>query len=324
MAMGLMLLHALEEEVGFILQGQQILILSIPEEEDFNKVEQVGVEIMLMAGQAYECGGFGGGTAGDYYSSCNTFGGNGGGYSGGSGYSTTLKYYGEAGGSYNGGTNQNNLSGNSGNTGNGYIIIAWNSSVCVSSSRTSVTVIVNPPAAPTTTANPGLVCAGQVSSFVAVAPIGIIRWWNSRTGGNLIATTACGGTFIVTPAVTTIYYAENYTSCGTSTRTGDTVTIGTLSAPTAVNAIPSSINCGGGSSSWSQLTGFTLAQNIGWYDAPTGGNLIGNTISNGICLSIPFLQPNIMLNLRIFIRVHKHFCIPAPNKPLQCQQVCCQ
>ena len=52
MAMGLMLLHALEEEVGFILQGQQILIFRIPEEEDFNKVEQVGVEIMLMAGQA--------------------------------------------------------------------------------------------------------------------------------------------------------------------------------------------------------------------------------------------------------------------------------
>ena len=29
------------------------------------------------------------------------------------------------------------------------------------------------------------------------------------------------------------------------------------------------------------LQGLLLAQNIGWYDAPTGGNLIGNTISNG-------------------------------------------
>ena len=94
----------------------------------------------------------------------------------------------------------------------------------------------------------------------------------------MLSTTASGGTFVVMPTTVTVYYAETYATCGISTRTGDTVLIGTLSPPASLAASPATINCGIGSSS---LSGTTLAQNIAWYDAPSGGNLIGNSVSGG-------------------------------------------
>jgi len=78
--------------------------------------------------QYYQRGGFGGGAEADYIGACNTLGGSGGGYSGGSGTNSgRYKLYGEAGGSFNNGTNQTNLEGN--NVGNGTVTLVYISSV---------------------------------------------------------------------------------------------------------------------------------------------------------------------------------------------------
>ena len=154
-------------------------------------------------------------------------------------------------------------------------------SLCgASATRTSVTITVNPGtlANPVAISTPTLVCAGQVSSYSATTPVGIIRWWTAPTGGTLIASTASGASLYITPTTQTVYYADAYSACGTSSRLGDTVFIGTLSPPYPVTATPSSLNCGIGSSN---LSGTTLAQNIAWYDAASGGNLIGTSTSTG-------------------------------------------
>lgn len=75
----------------------------------------------------YQPGGFGGGTSANYVGSCNLQGGNGGGYSGGSGYGTSLWQAGTAGGSFNAGTNQVNTAG--ANTGNGLVTFSYTPNV---------------------------------------------------------------------------------------------------------------------------------------------------------------------------------------------------
>jgi prepilin-type N-terminal cleavage/methylation domain-containing protein len=71
----------------------------------------------------YQAGGFGGGATADYVGTCNTVAGSGGGYSGGSGQTTTSNVYlGYGGGSYNSGTNQVNTA--AANSGNGQVVIS--------------------------------------------------------------------------------------------------------------------------------------------------------------------------------------------------------
>ena len=69
----------------------------------------------------YDIGGFGGGGTADFVGSCNTYGGPGGGYSGGSGNNGNVIYYGNGGGSFNGGTSQINSA--AVNSGNGFVTI---------------------------------------------------------------------------------------------------------------------------------------------------------------------------------------------------------
>ena len=71
----------------------------------------------------YQFGGFGGGATADYVGSCFYTGGAGGGYSGGSAWSTASQPCGAAGGSYNAGTNQSNTAGY--NQGHGKIIFTY-------------------------------------------------------------------------------------------------------------------------------------------------------------------------------------------------------
>ena len=192
----------------------------------------------------YQCGGFGGGTAADYVGSCNTDGGSGGGYSGGSGMSTGSKFYGEAGGSYNGGTNQNNLSGSSGNTGNGYVIISWAGSGCVST-RVSVSISVSGvPSLSSVTTSPSVINCGSSLNLSANSTGSIIRWWNVSTGGTLIGTSANGAYFNVSPLSSSVYFAEAYLNPCVSARIGDTITVNPLPPPSLVAAFPSIVSCG--------------------------------------------------------------------------------
>jgi hypothetical protein len=69
-------------------------------------------------------------------------------------------------------------------TGNGQIIISWNTIQCASS-RTPLTLTVNPPANPVNvTATPQTITCGGYSNLNAIATNGIIRWWSASTGGN--------------------------------------------------------------------------------------------------------------------------------------------
>ncbi|WP_316801046.1 putative Ig domain-containing protein [Pedobacter frigidisoli] len=123
------------------------------------------------------------------------------------------------------------------------------------SSRTAVTVSVNPAANPATvTTNSQVINAGQSTTLVATADAGnTISWYAAATGGTPLAT---GGSF-TTPALstTTTYYVEttNASGCPSATRVPVTVTVINGGGGTACNAA-SSQNSG--------ITGICLLCNI--------------------------------------------------------------
>jgi gliding motility-associated-like protein len=103
-------------------------------------------------------------------------------------------------------------------------------STCTSTSRGTVTVIVNSlPGVPTISVNPvgGQITSGQTATLTATSTAGTtINWYTSATGGSPIATTAS----FTTPALTsnTTYYAEavsSTTGCISSTRAPFTVKV---------------------------------------------------------------------------------------------------
>jgi hypothetical protein len=87
----------------------------------------------------YQLGGFGGGATADYVGACYYYGGAGGGYSGGSAWSTSSQTSGSAGGSYNGGTSQSNTAGY--NQGHGRVIFTYNPGAPIVASATPSTPI---------------------------------------------------------------------------------------------------------------------------------------------------------------------------------------
>ena len=221
-------------------------------------------------GASSQLGGYGGGAAADVHGSCYAYAGNGGGYSGGSATVTSNSVYaGQAGGSYNGGTNQSNTAGY--NSGNGLVIITWNAGYCLSSTRTSVQVIVNPPANPiNVTLSPSVITCGGYTNLNATASNGIIRWWSASTGGTMIGSSVSGANFtIYPPGATTVYYAESFTTCSSPQRIPDTAYFSTTVGPVAV-ASPSTICTGG----VSNLVALAPGNLIRWFDSPYGGTLL--------------------------------------------------
>ncbi|MEI6764814.1 MAG: glycine-rich protein, partial [Bacteroidota bacterium] len=216
--------------------------------------------------------GGGGGTHGGGWG-----GGGGGGYSGG-GASTSSQFGGGGGGSYNAGTNQNNIAGN--NSGNGKVIITYGIPLCVSATRTPVTVTVNPPAGLSlVTATPDTAWCGGSSDLNATSTGNTIRWYDASTGGTLLGTSASGANYNVTLlTTTTTYYAESYNgTCANPTRVAVTVHVKSLTAPSPATASPSTIYCGG--STDLSATGYGTA--IQWYDASSGGTLLSTTSNGG-------------------------------------------
>ncbi len=145
------------------------------------------------------------------------------------------------------------------------------------SSRTAVTVTVNPiPIVPT--AAPVSTCSGSSATLSASSPSGgIYAWYDSASGGNLIAT---GATF-TTPALTAnaIYYVQTTVNGCTSTRAAVNVTVNaTPVAPTANGATI----CNGTAASLSVTT--VSGATYEWYDATAGGNLLitGSTYTTPI------------------------------------------
>lgn len=112
-------------------------------------------------------------------------------------------------------------------------------------------------------------CGDGTVTLQAVTTGTLVYWYDTQTGGNLLST----GSSFTTPALTqtTTYYASAYPAdCTTGTRTAVIATIDT--APTTPTVNPVSPVC---AETTAQLTATTAAGTINWYDAATGGTLLG-------------------------------------------------
>ncbi|MGJ1434125.1 hypothetical protein ACR79I_20930, partial [Sphingobacterium spiritivorum] len=158
-----------------------------------------------------------------------------------------------------------------------YYVEGYNSTTGCVSSRTAVTLTVNPlPAAPTV---PGkATCLGTAATLSVSSPVAgaTYRWYTTSTGGSSFFT---GTDYTITnPAVTVTYYVEaSNASCVSTSRTAVTLTVNPLPvAPT----VPNTATCSGTSvllSVSSPVAGITYR----WYSSAGGGTVL-NTGPNYI------------------------------------------
>ena len=151
---------------------------------------------------------------------------------------------------------------------------------CLTSSpRVSVFVAIGVPAAPTgVIAVDDTVCPGGSSNLNATAAGYTIDWYDAASGGTLVGSSASGVDFSVTPGSTTTYYAEASTAgCTSPSRTAVTVYVTTPPAPVSTLASPSTI-CPG---AISLLSAISPGRYIQFYDAASGGALVGGNVSGG-------------------------------------------
>ncbi|REK35272.1 MAG: T9SS C-terminal target domain-containing protein [Bacteroidetes bacterium] len=144
------------------------------------------------------------------------------------------------------------------------IYYAQTGSTCPSATRTAVTAsILTQPSPPSTTSAQR--CGNGTVTLTASAS-DPVRWFTALSGGTQVGT----GNSFTTPTLssTTVYYAEAYNAgCGSS-RVSATATINPQSADPSGGAAS---RCGPGTLA---LT-VTASDPVTWYDAQTGGNVIG-------------------------------------------------
>jgi hypothetical protein len=226
-------------------------------------------------------------------------------------------------------------------SGNGQVVITWNGSPtsCVSSTRTPVTVNVNP--IPTVTANPASVnvcpnspvtlsgggaatyswagpqsisngvsfnaitpgtytvtgtsaagCTSTATAIVDVIPVSIVANATPAASvcvGNQLAVFGSGGVSYTwsggvgdnvpfTPSLGTTVYTVTGTDVNgcTSTSTINITGNPLPNAPTGLTSVPASVCMPGG---LIDLTAISTNNIIDWYDSPTGGILLGSSLS---------------------------------------------
>lgn len=139
---------------------------------------------------------------------------------------------------------------------------------CPSATRTPVNITISSPPTLTVT-TPASLCGPGTATLQATPSEGSVNWYDVQTGGTPVGT----GNSFTTPVVnaTTTYYAEavNNAGCGSSARQAVTVTVNPL--PTVTATTPPDICAQGTATLQANAAGST----INWYDAPTGGTLIG-------------------------------------------------
>jgi hypothetical protein len=159
-----------------------------------------------------------------------------------------------------------------------YHVASVSAAGCESSTRTAVTVTVNPlPSAPTVPA-PAAICAGTTATITPTAGGANYRFYAASTGGSPLA----GGNGVAsytTPTLTTntTYHVASVSAagCESSTRTAVTVTVNPLpSAPTA--PAPAAI-CAGATATITPTAG---GANYRFYTASTGGSPLAG--GNGV------------------------------------------
>ncbi|MFE3872127.1 gliding motility-associated C-terminal domain-containing protein, partial [Flavobacterium sp. ZS1P70] len=157
-----------------------------------------------------------------------------------------------------------------------------NTTPCVSNSRTSVTLTINPkPLVPTSTGDQ-TVCAStpiQTLTAGATAQTGeSVVWYDAATAGNKVTNPTLNSLGTVT------YYAEavnNATACASGSRVAVTLTLN--ATPVAPTSGGSQTVCA--SSPLQTLTATASAQageTVVWYDAATGGNVVSNPTLNSL------------------------------------------
>ncbi|NCI45267.1 Ig-like domain-containing protein [Sediminibacterium soli] len=138
------------------------------------------------------------------------------------------------------------------------------------SDRTAVPVTVSAlPSAPT--ALPMTICAGNTSTLTASAPGGSYEWYDASSGGNLLSVGVSYTTATLT-AGKTVYVQTTVGGC-TGPRAAVSTTV--IALPAAPSVTPGAV-CGGNTVT---LTATAPGGTYQWYDAPSGGTLLGGGTS---------------------------------------------
>lgn len=163
------------------------------------------------------------------------------------------------------------------------------------STRTPVTVTVNPiPAAPT--ASGTTICAGGTASLLATAPGPSYEWYDAPSGGTLLASTAA----YTTPALnaSTTYYVQATNGTCAGARTAVTVTVTPLpAAPTIAGATI----CSGNTAT---LTAIAPGGSYSWWDAAIGGTSLGPP-------AITYTTPALAINTTYYVETIVNGCTSA-------------
>ena len=153
---------------------------------------------------------------------------------------------------------------------------------CPSTSRTALTLTINPKLVAPVSAGNQTECAtspSQTLTAKVTVQIGeIVVWYDAPTGGNIVANP------ILNSLGTITYYAESLNSatlCTSDSRTAVTLTIN----PKPVNPVSGGNETECASLPIQTLTATATAQNgekIVWYDAPSAGNVVSNPILSSV------------------------------------------
>lgn len=174
-----------------------------------------------------------------------------------------------------------------------YYVTALNG-VCESAQRIPVTATVTTvPTLSSTT--PASRCGNGSLTLQAAATTGTIRWYDSASGGSILAT----GTSFTTPYLTstTPYYVEVANGTCTSPRTEVFATINEV--PTIDSTTPAS-RCNAGTVT---LGATASSGTINWYSSPTGGTLLASGNS--------FTTPSISATTTYYVEVTDGTCTSA-------------
>jgi hypothetical protein len=164
------------------------------------------------------------------------------------------------------------------------------------------------------TATPSVICAGSTTSLNATSAGSFIKWYNAPACGIPLGTSASGANFVVTPSITTTYYAEAYAPpvAGGSLSLNYSGCIQMVVIPAGVNQVTidargaqGGFNPGGTGGSGAQMIGtFTVTPGqilyvlvgqspgsctVGGYTFPAGGGGSFVGTGNSLLTSLPLI-----------------------------------
>jgi len=149
---------------------------------------------------------------------------------------------------------------------------------CSSPARTAVEVVVNPrPATPALVNAADTVCSGNPATFTILSPQAgtTYNWYTVDTGGTPIA----AGTSFTVPSATN---SQNYfveadaasSGCASASRTTAALTVNPTPYSTTISG-PDTLTVSQGQTATFSVNTPNPAYTYNWYDAPSGGNLVG-------------------------------------------------